>query len=212
MSCCKSLENGWTQGGASEGKTVHKRSVCVCVESVQCTHITRLWLSSSIHPSIHFIFRTPSMDGLQDWSKQKVETYLPGLCFIRILNKHTRSLTMAKHWKVARFLFDLCIHNKGGNATQNACICTAPNGTPCALHWLHLYCTESTRYDGGGNAANGHHFGRNKRIQTKYLLLATFGLQSKYTEFRGVYFTRFWFRSLLKFDFLLLHESATNCR
>lgn len=65
---------------------------------------------------------------------------------------------------------------------RNVCICTALNDTPLQyMQYIDCICTaahgESVRYDdgGGGNAANGHHFKGNKRIQTKYLLLARLG-------------------------------------
>lgn len=83
-----------------------RESVCeVCV----CTLYTHYTLMTYfIHPSIYFIFHTPSMDGLHEWGEQKKETYLPGFCFIRILNKHTHALTMENIKKLHVFCL-ICV-------------------------------------------------------------------------------------------------------
>lgn len=142
MSCCKSSENGW-KTEESEREEECERSVSVCKVYTHYTLMT-YFIQPFIYPSISYSAHHQCTD-YKTGANEKKGTYLPGLCFVRILNKHTRSLTIAKKniKKLHVFVwFVYGIHNKGGNATK----CMHLHGTERhaiaihALHWLHLYC------------------------------------------------------------------------
>lgn len=141
-------------------------------ESEQClytlyTHYTVMtYFHPSIYPSISYSTHHQWMD-YTTGAKTKKETYLPGFCFIRILNKNTHIHSLAHtflQWKTLKsctFLFDLCTHIKKEETQQNAWTTRHCIYMHYGLHFVEHKVSES-----GGN---GHHFKRNKRIQITYI-------------------------------------------